>query len=97
MDSCPIQPCSSVGNEYEVRAARPQKLFTSPQVVREHGARGRMQRHKPGATELSPPDCEYVLIEVDILDLKIKCLGDAQTGYAEQTKQAMEDPRPQRR
>ena len=86
MNATDVEPCATIGNEHVVRVARAERLFAPLKVMDQHGARGWMKGHEAGSTELGSSDREHVLLEIDIIELKIERFGDAQTRDAEQTQ-----------
>ena len=64
-------------------------------VVREHLAGRVVQRYQPGTNEFCDTHGQQCRIEIDILNFEIACLAQAETRNAQQTKQAVIEPRPQ--
>jgi len=77
MHPAAVQPCALGGDKQVVRIAQPEEVFAPTHVLREHGTRGRMQRHQPRSAQLGGVDGQYGLLQVDVAQLQIQSLGDA--------------------
>ncbi len=86
MNPADVEPRAPVGDEHEARGSRAEELFSTAKVLRQCGQGRSVDWHESPSTQLRSPDRQYTLHEVDIVELQVQRLRDAQAGDAEQAQ-----------
>lgn len=91
------QPIAPTGNEQVRRRRSSSPMTLAPgDIVCEHLASGRMHRDQPIFTELGAADRQYAGLQIDVFELEIARFTQTESGYGEQTEEAIVDSGQQR-